>query len=320
MGYAPAVNLNPLDWSGPQFLMGYAVFLVVAFVAARVSQHLLRTPAEPPEPSELKLHPYEVAALQDLDTVTQTAVATLVRNGQLSIADGDLRIASELPSDAHRLEKAVYRKVKHDEGATPTELHAAVKMEMAALERALHLRGFLMTREQARRLMWTSLLIFTAALGLGVLKVLIGISRDRPVAFLVFLLILATGLGYSILGSSGNSRRSRRGDAALKLLREENQPLLVTVASEGPSLNSGHLAMAVALFGTSALAGSSHRELRTMLAPSSGGVTDLDSNTSSFSDSDSSDSSSSDSSSSCSSSSSCGGGGGCGGCGGGGGD
>lgn len=310
MGYAPAVNLNPLDWSGQQFLMGYAIFLVVAFVAARVSQHLLRTPAEPPEPSELKLHPYEVAALQDLDTVTQTAVATLVRNGQLSIVDGYLRAASELPSDAHRLEKAVYRKVKHDAGSTTTELHAAVKIEMAALERSLHLRGFLLTGEQARRLMWTSLLIFTAALGLGVLKVLIGIARDRPVAFLVFLLILATGLGYSILGSSGSSRRSRRGDAALKLLREENQPLLVTVASEGPALNSGHLAMAVALFGTSALAGSSHRELRTMLAPSSGGVTDLDSNTSSFSDSSSSDSSSS----------SCGGGGGCGGCGGGGGD
>jgi len=318
MGYAPAVNLNPLDWSGPQFLMGYAVFLVVAFVAARVCQHLLRTPAEPPGPSELKLHPYEVAALQDLDTVTQTAVATLVRNGQLSIADGNLRVASELPSNAHRLEKAVYRKVEHDKSSTPTELHAAVKTEMDALERALHLRGFLLTGEQSQRLKSTSLLIFTAALGLGVLKVLIGIGRDRPVAFLVFLLILATGLGYSILVDSANPRRSRRGDAALKLLREENQPLLVTVASEGPSLNSGHLAMAVALFGTSALAGSSHRELRTMLAPSSGGATDLDSNTSSFSDSDSSDSS--DSSSSCSSSSSCGGGGGCGGCGGGGGD
>ncbi|WP_309891922.1 TIGR04222 domain-containing membrane protein [Archangium sp.] len=307
------MNLNPLDWSGPQFLMGYAVFLVVAFVAARVCQHLLRTPAEPPGPSELDMDPYEVAALQDLDTVTQTVVATLVRNGQLSIADGNLRVTSELPSDAHRLEKAVYRKVKHDEGATPTELHAAVKIEMAALERALHLRGFLLPREQARRLMWTSLLIFTAALGLGVLKVLIGIGRDRPVAFLVFLLLFATGLGYSILVTSGNSRRSRRGDAALKLLREENQPLLVTVASEGPALSSGHLAMAVALFGTSALAGSSHRELRTMLAPSSGGVSDLDSNTSSFSDSSSSSSSSSDSSS-------CGGGGGCGGCGGGGGD
>ncbi len=302
--------MNPLDWSGPQFLMGYSIFLVVAFVAARVSQHMLREPFDTPKPSELKLHPYEVAALQDLDTVTQTAVATLVRNGQLSITDGDLRIASELPANSHRLEQAVYRKVKHDEGSTPTELHAAVKPEMDALERALHLRGFLLAREQAQRLKWTSLLIFTAALGLGVLKVLIGIGRDRPVAFLVFLLILATGLGYSILWSSANPRRSRRGDEALKLLREQNQPLLLTVASEGSALNPGHLAMAVALFGTSALAGSSHRELRTMLAPSSsGGVSDL-----STSDCSSGDSSSS----SDSGGSSCSSGGGCGGCGGGG--
>jgi uncharacterized protein (TIGR04222 family) len=246
-------------------------------------------------------------------------VASLVRDGQLRIEDGDLRVASELPANAHRLERAVYRKVEHDEGSTPTELHAAVKPEMDALERALHLRGFLLAREQAQRLKWTSLLIFTAALGLGVLKVLIGIGRDRPVAFLVFLLLLAAGLGYSTLVSSANSRRSRRGDAALKLLREQNQPLLMTVGSEGAALNGGHLAMAVALFGTTALASSGHRELRTMLAPSSsggvsGGVSDL-----STSDCSSGDSSSDSSSSSDSGGSSCSSGGGCGGCGGGGG-
>ncbi len=308
--------MNPLEWSGSQFLMGYSLFLVVAFVAARVCQYMMRDPSGTPSPSELKLHPYEVAALQNLDTVTQTAVASLVRDGHLRIEDGDLHIVSEPPSNAHRLEQAVYRKVKYDEGSTPTELHAAVKVEMNALERALHQRGFLVAPEQAQRLKWISLFLFTAALGVGVLKVFIGIGRDRPVGFLVFLLLVATFAGYSALVNSANSRRSRRGDAALKLLREQNQPLLVTVASEGSALSSGHLAMAVALFGTSALAGSGFQDLRQMLAPSSsGGVSDL-----STSDCSSGDSSSDSSSSSDSGGSSCGGGGGCGGCGGGGGD
>lgn len=301
--------MNPLDWSGPQFLMAYSVFLVGAFVAARVCQHMMREPIGTPERFELDLDPYEMAALQGVDYVTHTAVTTLVQNGRLRIEDGDLRVAAELPSNAHRVERAVYQFVKQDGDATNTELRSAAQPEMHALERSLQQRGFLLAPEQAQRLRWTSLLIFTAALGLGVLKMLIGLSRDRPVAFLVMLMLFASILGYSVLLMSSTRRLSRRGDEALKLLRQQNQPLLMTATTEGAALNGTHLALAVALFGTSALAGSSYGELHGMLGdrPTSGGGSDFDSSSSCSSSSDSGGGDG-------------GGGGGCGGCGGGGGD
>jgi uncharacterized protein (TIGR04222 family) len=318
--------MNPLDLKGPDFLMAYVVLLAVAYGAARVWQSLQRTPLGTPEPFELDLDPYEVAALQGTDAVAQTAVAALIQEGRLRTEGGDrLVVGGKLASSAHPIERAVYQTVTSG-GAGHAELRRAVETRMEKLEESLHRRGFLLRPEQEQRLKWTSLLVFTAAMALGVMKLLIGISRDRPVLFLAVLLCVAGFLGYASLVKSAKGRRSGRGEAALELLREKHQPLRMTVTSEGATLNGGHMALAVALYGGSVLATSTSADMRNAMNIANGWTTPIPGGThfsgvsSCGEDSGGGASSTNEvGSSSCGSSGDGGGGGsGCGGCGGGG--
>ncbi|HYO70152.1 MAG TPA: TIGR04222 domain-containing membrane protein, partial [Archangium sp.] len=105
-------------------------------------------------------------------------------------------------------------------------------------------------------------------------------------------------------------RRTLRGDTALAQLRRDNEALRTTAKADGAwgAMNSGSVAMAVALFGTGLLATSGLGDLRDYLVPPGSAGGDV-----SFGDSGGGDSGGGDGGSSC-------GGGGCGGCGGGGGD
>jgi uncharacterized membrane protein YgcG len=144
---------------------------------------------------------------------------------------------------------------------------------------------------------------------LGVLKLGVGLWRDRPVGFLLMVLLFASMIGYGMLGSQ--PRRTRKGDKALAKLRADNAALRTTAKADGAwgTMSSGSVAMAVALFGTGLLAASGMGDLRTyLMPPGSGGGADVD-----VGGDSGSDSGGGDGGSSC-------GGGGCGGCGGGGGD
>jgi uncharacterized protein (TIGR04222 family) len=308
--------MNPLDWSGPDFLAAYVPLLIITYVTARIFQAVLRLPGGTPERFELDLDAYQAAALQGPDEVTRTTVAALIQDKRLRIDDG-LLFANDgsLPPRARPVERAVYDSVSGG-SSEHSELLAAVTEKMDTLEEPLRRKGFLLTPEQEGQARWLPVLLYTAALGLGVAKLCIGLSRGRPVAFLLVLLLVAVVVGYATLLSASTQKRTRRGDAALELLREQHQPLKVTASAEGAELNTGHVAMAVALFGVGSLASNGFGDLRNLLAPPrpqfSGDSSSVDLGDSSGG------SSCSSSSSSCSGGSSCGGGGGCGGCGGGG--
>jgi hypothetical protein len=165
----------------------------------------------------------------------------------------------------------------------------------------------------------------------GLAKLLVGLARDRPVAILFIVLLLGAGAWLSLL--KVKQGRTPAGDRTLELLRQEHAALRTTLSSEGsaPTLSGAEVALAVALFGTTALATPQLAPLRQRLQPmtspssgssSSGGVDDIGTDVSSCGGGDSggSDSSGSDSGGGDSGGGSSCGGGGCGGCGGGGGD
>jgi uncharacterized membrane protein YgcG len=132
-----------------------------------------------------------------------------------------------------------------------------------------------------------------------VLKIYLGMMRDKPVGFIVVLTILIAIVAVGFAAS--RPQRSRAGDRALAQLTERHQREVR--APRGPEV-----ALAVALVGTSALAGTawaSYHQLRQPPSSSDGGSSSTDSSSSSSSNNDSG---------------SDGGGSGCGGCGGGGGD
>ena len=94
---------------------------------------------------------------------------------------------------------------------------------------------------------------------IGVAKVFIGLERERPVAFLVIALVMSLIVMCVVL--SKIARRTPAGEAAWKQMAK---PAMAPRLKESePTLpEAGHLAaMAVALAGTSALAGAGYEPL-----------------------------------------------------------
>jgi uncharacterized protein (TIGR04222 family) len=292
--------MNPLDWQGPEFLSLYVPLLAGGFLVALTVRYLLRLPAGPPLWLGKRTEPYEVAALDDPGTLIEAVVASLLHRNVLRLADGKIVTGDAPPADAAAIERSVFECVATG-STTMEDLRRALGPDIEHYRRRLSQKGLVVDDFRAAPLRLVPSLVYGAVLLLGVAKIFVGLSRDRPVVFLV-LLTLAGALGFLVLAR--RPWRTRLGDATLRALQEEHQPLRTTAMAGNASqvLNGRDLALAVGLFGPSLLIPMGYGDLRHVLRPASsgGGVGD----SSSSSDSGSSDSS-------------CGGGG-CGGCGGGG--
>ncbi|MBL0916340.1 MAG: TIGR04222 domain-containing membrane protein, partial [Sphingopyxis sp.] len=166
----------------------------------------------------------------------------------------------------------------------------AVKPGGRGVERRLAAGGLLLDADERRRTAMIAVAPFALLLLIGGIKLLVGLSRDKPVSVLVILLVIT--LMFAIGRWRSTDNQTRAGRMALAEARKKHDRL-----RRAPT--TGETGMAVALFGTTVLAGSAYAAFHQWRAPSnsSGG-----------------DSSSSSSDSGCSG----GGSSGCGGCGGGG--
>ncbi|HYH94701.1 TIGR04222 domain-containing membrane protein [Hyalangium sp.] len=315
--------MNPLDWQGPEFLSLYALLLAGGFLVALWVRHLLRLPAGEPLDLGRRQDPYEVAALDGPDTLIEAVVAALFHRNALRIEGRRIATGDTLPEDALPIERSVFECAAAG-NVTLEELRRALSPDIENYRRRLAKKGLVLDEFRAAPARLLPSLAYGSFLLLGVAKVLVGLSRDRPVLFLV--LIVAFGsLGFLVLGS--RPWRTRLGDTTLKLLREEHEALRTT-AMAGDStrvLKPQELALAVGLYGPAMMIPLGYADLRQSLRPSSSSGSGGDSSgggdvSSCGGDSGGSSSSSSCSSSSCSSSSCSSGSSGCGGCGGGGGD
>jgi uncharacterized protein (TIGR04222 family) len=335
--------MNPLNWTGEEFLTLYIPLLVVGFFWAR---SLTRPPHKPHgDVLELgkSLDPFEVALLRGVGPFRDAVAASLVHRGVFTVEATELIASKTPPGDMTPLEKSVVR-ASGRQPLSRTLLATALQPETARMREKLIRKNLLYSEDESRARRKVPLLMFSAVLALGIAKLGVGIARGRPVGILVFVLILGL-IGWVVLLSLKRGR-TPLGNRVLRELAAEHAALRTTASAEGslPTLSGPEVALAVALFGTAALATTQMASMRQYLqtpppvSSTSGGLVGGDcgcgGDDSSFSSSDSSwsssdtssswsssDSSSSDSSwsSSDSSSSDSGGGGGCGGCGGGGG-
>lgn len=277
--------MGPFDLPGPQFLALYAVLLAAAIAFGLIIPQLLR-PAGMDGPVTDE---DEMAFLAGGETrLAEAVTATLLASG--AIAMQGKRVAILQPNaTTSRAGQAV---LALPSPASWNAIAGAVKAEGKQVWHRLAARGLMITGPERSRLRMLQTLPYFLLLAFGAIKLVIGMVRDKPVGFLVALLVVtavATMLRY------GNvDRRTQAGVNAVRSARLDADRLRRAPQSE----ESG---MAVALFGTAVLAGSAFSGLHDMRTSSSGS-------------SDSSGCSSDDSSSGCSSDS---GGGGCGGCGGG---
>jgi uncharacterized protein (TIGR04222 family) len=300
--------MNPFDLRGPEFLLFYFLFSLVVVITIIV----LRNRAEYGGSPRIDLgDPYLIAYLRGgEDEALRVAVISLLDRGML-VTDGHLiRRADHVTGDmvSRPIERVVLGKfsVPGEAGSILKDqnLKTALRSYQDNLERA-----GLLPDAAARSARLKRLLLALTALGVvGVIKIQIGLSLERPVGFLVVMMIVTMIIAAAI----SFPRLTARGKATLEDITNLYSGLRTQVNSFGPGSASAELAMCAAVFGVAALAATPFAYAEDPFRPTtssascgaSAGVSSCGS-----SDGGNSCGSSSDGGSSC-------GGGGCGGCGG----
>ncbi|WP_298282557.1 TIGR04222 domain-containing membrane protein [Novosphingobium sp.] len=249
-------GLGPFDLYGSEFLTLYAALGLVAVIVSLLIPPFLRPegyPARPADEDELAL----LAGGRDR-FAEAVAVRLLAAGSAIVQSGGTLQIRD--PRGGHTL--AERRVVALSSPVQWKDVTDTLTGPAATGERRLEEKGLLLDRATAvqMRLIQTAPLVLLFAF--GVTKLIIGLMRDRPVAYLGALLVLtffAALLRFGIV-----DRRTRAGKQVVAEARANAARLRRAVPSD-------EAALAVALFGTAVLAGSYLSDFHRMRSPNGGG-------------------------------------------------
>jgi uncharacterized protein (TIGR04222 family) len=255
--FVPGCNggLNPFALVGSEFLVFLIPTMMASVVLGRIIMSKQRgaAPGEGEEPPSLTWD--QTAFLAGGPArLTTTVIAKLVSEGSAAVTGDKLLPSGELPATASAIEKVVHAALpveKQTEALAPIAKNVATAYDEQA--RQLEADGYVMSSNAKARAWLVGVLPFLAVmLGLALPRFAMGILHHKPVEYLIVTGIFGLVAGLAII-SAGLTRLTRRGEAALEMLKRDKRTL-----SAGASWNgSNDAAMAIALFGTAALAGSS---------------------------------------------------------------
>ncbi|MCW3835689.1 TIGR04222 domain-containing membrane protein [Sphingomonas canadensis] len=276
---------SPFDLTGPMFLLLYLALLAAAIVAGMLLPRWLRAEGREPAVTD----PDQLAYLAGGRTrLAETVTSRLLASGAIAIDAGGRFQHGEHARGRTAAERAV---LALPQDARWTRVSAAVARQADGVAQRLTDAGLLLDGGEALRARIVQTLPYLLVMAIGLVKLNVGLERERPVEALTVLLVI-TGV-LALIRFAVLDRRTRGALAVLASARARSERL--RLAPTAPETD-----MAVALFGTAVLAGSgwaAFHSLRTSSGSSDSGG------------------------SGCSSDSGCsggdGGGGGCGGCGGG---
>lgn len=250
------MGLGPFDLTGGPFLALYSVVLVLAGLLSLWLPSALRAPGRPGRIDNLD----ELAMLSGGPVrLADAAMARLLASGQLVQQDkGSFLAQNPLAS-----ETAVERTILHAaQPATWPVIIRAVMPEVKAVQCKLAAKGLMQEPGALLRLRLIAAAPLLLALGFGLAKLLIGMERDRPVAFLAVLLLVTVFLAIVRFGSIG----AATGEGLDLLTRERERSDRLRRAPMRDEMGTS-----VALFGTAVLAGSDISAFHTLRTRSSDG-------------------------------------------------
>jgi len=262
--------MNLLNLRGPDFLAVYFTLSCSAALLALWLRWVLRDPGGDGTYIAPRLDRFEVAYLAGgANGVVDAAVAGLVHCGILSATDkrGRITVLQPLPTQVLPLEKGIFGQVQAamPNGRKLADLRIGAAVIAQQLAPRLREYGLILGARQRVMSRLAPALVMLLVLLLGIAKICVGVSRNRPVGFLLmFCLFVAGGMGAFLIL---RPIRTRRGDAALGVLRRGNAALRTTAVSAIDSLAGDDLVLALALFGPAVLTGSPLQALRLMIQP-----------------------------------------------------
>jgi uncharacterized protein (TIGR04222 family) len=257
---------NPLDFQGREFLSFYLSVASTVTLFAYFLRWYLRQPAKKSSGAVVSLHPYETAYLAGgQNRAIDAAIISLIQHGHLK-PEPELRTLvpqSPLPHNSHPLEQAIEQAARSS--GEVDQVRVSVANATDQICNHLKSLNLLMTESQNKAAQKLPAIGVFAVLLLGISKILVGISRDKPVGFLVVLCMITAIIGCCFLCVP--VFRSRYGDRVLadlkaRYLNQQRVKSANTMLTTDPQL-----VLAFGLFGTVVLAESSLIDLRKVLAP-----------------------------------------------------
>jgi len=253
------MSLGPFDLTGGPFLELYAILLGIAIIAGLIIPHWLRPDGyagRVTDPDELAYLAGGEARFADAVVARLLAARSLVMIGKKGF-HAQMRDAGRTAAERSVL-------------ALPGELSwpkivRTLQPEAEPIGRRLVADGLMMDAGLIRQMRFWQTLPYFLLFGFGMIKLMIGEARHRPVGFLVLFLLVTAIL--AAIRWFAVERRTRGGLAALDDARSGAERL--RLAPTAPEAG-----LAVALFGTAVLAGSGwsdFHQLRTARSGDGGG-------------------------------------------------
>ena len=277
-----AATWNPLDWTGAEFLPFYFCLALIAALLASIVRVCCGPQVEVDDfAARTPLDPYEAACLtaNPLRAV-HAAFAAMVQAGTLALVDHERKYlgifshrtthilpGAPLPENAPRLERAIFQAAANP--ATNLAPLVAAGLPVAKdIEASLQKRGLLASGPPPAHCLAAGLLM-AAPLVVGSAKIIVGLSRGKPVGFLVGA-CLVTAIA-ALLFWLARSRSTPRGKAAQQTLEKEYRHLTLQAPAAEAALSPAQWAMVVGLFGAGLLAAGPLAKVHAMLPSTAGG-------------------------------------------------
>ncbi len=239
--------MNPLDWSGGDFLTLYIFLAGAVLILLQVWRNRLgprQAAADPKGLDAIQIAYLAGGPQRAMDTALvalfEAGAAVLDPRRRIAAINRDIYVAPEFQP---------FRHVSLGETGRQ-DFHAEFKMRCLRVHEALARLGLVPSEDTARRFRLAALLALSVPVGLGLCKLAVGLSRGRPVGYLSALLVLTVIAGTMLL-----SRRPFRSHAGTLLLRRLRQEHARAARAPLPA----EMPLAFALSGSTVLAGRDYR-------------------------------------------------------------
>lgn len=260
---------NPMNFTGPEFLTFYISLVVMGIALAawlRFSLCLVSTNTK----QQPDLNTYEIAFLAGGNhRLIMAAITSLVKQGYVEVlkekspfgrTQSKLVVTGKIDAIADPVEKAVAQDILATDGAIEQVFRKSTGMKDSIRARLEQLGLFLSDAQALKAQIYPSLIV-VILLGIGLCKMAVGISRDKPVGLLLICIF-----GLLVLGArffvKPQRQRSRYGEIIFNDLTNRLQHLKTANSSDS------ELVLAVALFGATVLmADMALADLYQMLTP-----------------------------------------------------
>ena len=260
---------NPINFTGSEFLTFY-IFLGVMGIALAAWLRFYLCLVSANTKQQPDLNTYEIAFLAGGNhRLIMAAITSLVKQGYVEVlkekspfgrTQSKLVVTGKIDAIADPVEKAVAQDILATDGAIEQVFQKSKVMKDSIRSRLEQLGLFLSDAQALKAQIYPSLIV-VILLGMGLCKMAVGISRDKPVGLLLICIF-----GLLVLGArffvKPQRQRSRYGEIIFNDLTNRLQPLKTANSSDS------ELVLAVALFGATVLmADMALADLYQMLTP-----------------------------------------------------